>query len=363
MKGKIIDCVKETPGITARDIGKLLGFTRKKINQHIQHYDCLIKDKDTFGWHYSGEYSLVEIELPSKWVNSITFEKILSCSDYKDVSDNNLTIVFLTGTKLMLDTIARLLSLVNQVAEIGRKVTIDLSLSPDSRSYLNRAGFYRVLHKDVIMIPIRPKTNLASQYEGNALTLVEFRKLNSTKRQDGVPRLLFESLTNFLDDEYEAIFTFIAEIYNNVYDHVFDLKATTLPAFAACQTYSRSNDVTYTQIVISDCGEGICSTLRPALYKNPALKKYINLSDIELIMKAFSVGRITRHDPITDSGHGIGLYIGAAKARDMNANITIRQQNFSIELKWEDDNLVLNQSSQELKSIPGTNICFDFSIE
>jgi len=88
-----------------------------------------------------------------------------------------------------------------------------------------------------------------------------------------------------------------------------------------------------------------------------------NLTDIQLITKAFSVGRITRHDPITDSGHGIGLYIGAAKARDMNANITIRQQNFSIELKWKDDHLVLNQSSEGLKSIPGPNICFDFSIE
>ncbi len=288
---------------------------------------------------------------------------MLGSSNYTEINDDDLTIVFSSGTSLMMDAIARLLSLVNQIAQSGRKVTIDLSLSPDSRSYLNRAGFYRVLHKDVVIVPNRPKTNLASQYEGNALTLVEFRKLDSDKRQDEVPKLLFDSLTNFLDNEYEAIFTFIAEIYNNVYDHVFDLKTTTLPAFAACQTYSRSNNVTYTQIVISDCGAGICSTLRPALNKNPELKKYINLSDIELIMKAFSVGRITRHDPITDSGHGIGLYIGAAKARDMNANITIRQQNFSIELKWEDDRLVLNQSREGLKSIPGTNICFDFSIE
>ncbi len=30
MKEKIIDCVKESPGITAKEIGKLLGVTRKK---------------------------------------------------------------------------------------------------------------------------------------------------------------------------------------------------------------------------------------------------------------------------------------------------------------------------------------------
>lgn len=52
MKEKIIDCVKKSLGITAKEIGELLGVTWKTINQQIQHFDCLKKDKETFGWYY-----------------------------------------------------------------------------------------------------------------------------------------------------------------------------------------------------------------------------------------------------------------------------------------------------------------------
>ncbi len=363
MKEKIIACVKATPGITAKEIGRNLGVTRKSINQLIQNYSCLSKDNKTYGWIYIDKNQPIIIELPSKWIDSLTFEKALEKSEYTTVEKSDLTIVFLAGTKLMMDSTARLLCLVNQIAESGRNVILDLSLAKDSRSYLNRAGFYDVLHENVNITPNRPKRNLAMQYKGNAPTLVEFRKFDSKERKDEIPQLLFDNLTHFLNEQYDAIFTFIAEIYNNVYDHVFDLQTTTLHAFAACQTYKRSNNVVYTQVVISDCGQGICKTLRPALKNNSKLDQYRELNDIDLIVEAFKVGRITRHNPETDPGHGMGLYIGAKKAQDMNAKISIRQENFLIVLEWKKERLILKKAYEDLKSIPGTNICFDFSVE
>tara|TARA_R110001583_G_scaffold49633_3_gene155386 strand:- start:752 stop:1885 length:1134 start_codon:yes stop_codon:yes gene_type:complete len=369
MKEKIIDCVKKTPGITAKEIGKLLGVTRKKINQQIQNFECLHKDSNTFGWHYQSEYPIVAIQLPSKWISSYAFEKTLNASEYSEVGSEDIIVNFAKDSKLMMDAIARFICLVNQVALAGRKVTIDMTLSKDSFSYLNRAGFYKVLHPDVIILPKRPKIDLSIKYEGNTNRLVEFKKLLPDFKDDSIPEELFKSLNNWLvskasiEKDFDPIFTFIAEIFNNVYDHVFDLEQTELHGLAACQTYSRNENTILTQIVISDCGQGIANTLRPALIKNDRPDKLTKLTDIKLIQKALTVGKLTRHNPETDPDHGLGLYIGAMKAKMLDAKITIRQENFSIRFAWKGEELKLERQYDDLKSIPGTNICFDFNIE
>lgn len=361
MKGKIINCVKANPGIKAKDIGKKLGVTRREINQVIHYCDCLTQDEHTFGWFLSD--TGIIIELPSKWITSYEFEKNISNSEYLNIQQSDLTIVFQENTKLMMDAAARLIPLVNQIADAGKKITLDLTLAKELHSYLNRAGFYGVIHKDTCILPGRPKNNLANTYHGNSQTLVEFKKLDPFQRNNEIPKILSDSLTANFGEENLAVYSFLSEIYNNVYDHVFDLNQTSIHAFAACQTYKRNKKGIRTQIVISDCGSGICNTLRPALKNNASLKKFSSLDDFDLIKTAFSLGKLTRHNPKTDPDHGIGLHLGAQKAKDIGATIKIRQEFLSIELAWKDDKLEIMRTSKKLKPIAGTNICFDFYLD
>ncbi len=363
MNEEIKRIVIENPGIKAKTLASKIQLTKLEINQKLHDDDSYIQDKDTYGWSWAGSPQSVVIKLPSKWITSDVFEKTLISSGYIGIDDSDITIVFSEKSKLMMDAIARLISLVNQVAQKKQKVILDLSLASESKSYLNRAGFFEVLHSDVCILPKKPKNSKAEKYKGNAQSLVEFRMLHPHARDDGTPQLLFDSLSQALGEEYRAVYSFIAEIYNNVYDHVFDLKNNSLHGFAACQTYKRKNNEIHTQIVISDCGDGICNTLRPALKTNPALEKYRYLEDIELVVEAFTAGKITRLDPEAEPDHGMGLYVGANKAKVMDATILIRQESFSLKLAWTGDELVTKSLKKALKPIPGTNICFDFCVE
>lgn len=363
MKEKILNCVEEEPGILAKKIGKIVGLTRKQVNQIIHVDERLRQDKLTSGWYIKNQKELVTIELPSGWVDSDILENAISASSYFNIQQTDLLIIVRAETKLLMDAVARLICLLNQVADAGNNASLDLSAAKNLRSYFNRAGFYDVIHNKILIVPSRPKSSLSSKYKGNSSSLVEFRKMDSQTRDDGIPKLLFDGLSRAIGAEHWAIYSFITEIYNNVYDHVFELGQTELFAFAACQTYQRRDGTIHTQIVISDCGFGICNTLRPALDKNTELNKYQILTDIELIKEAFTFGRLTRHDPLTDPDHGMGLLTGAAKAKDLGGKIVIRQENISVELEWNNDTLILKRPKTELKSIPGTNICFDFSLE
>lgn len=306
----------------------------------------------TSGWYLKSQKELVTIELPSGWVDSDIFENAISSSNYIDIQQADLLIIVCAETKLLMDAVARLICLLNQVADAGNNVSLDLSAAKNLKSYFNRAGFYDVIHNDISIVPSRPKSSLSSKYKGNSSSLVEFRKMDSQTRDDKIPKLLFDGLSRAIGAEYWAIYTFITEIYNNVYDHVFELEQTELFAFAACQTYQKRDGTIHTQIVISDCGFGICNTLRPALDKNKKLNKYQEFTDIELIKEAFTFGHLTRHDPLTDPDHGMGLLAGAAKAKDLGGKIIIRQEDISVELEWNNDKLILKRPKIELKSLP-----------
>lgn len=365
MKEKILECVELNPGIKAKEIAKITGIDKKEINKLLHTIDNVEQDSKSYGWKLLSD-DAITITFPNQWVESSKFERTLDNSEYLDVSSKDLVFEFQSETKLMMDATARFVSLVNQILESGRKVTIDLSNCPESRSYLSRAGFYDVLHDEVNLKPKPTKIHRSQTHRGKARSLVEFRKLTPAIRVDEVPNLLYQNLIDHLGisgSHYDPVRSFLFEIYNNVYDHVFDLKHSKLHAFAACQTYRRGDGTVRTQIVISDCGKGICKTLRPALKKNPAISKYSKLTDVDLVVRAFSRGELTRHDPVKDPNHGIGLYMGALKAKDMGASILIRQEDFAIELKWENDVLKLIRRKEDLKPLPGTNICFDFVFE
>lgn len=349
------------PGIKARRIAALLELDRKKVNRFLHGSELFVQDEKS-GWSLAADSPELVITMPSGWITPELFERTLSRSVFDKNTVKRLVISLVPGSKLLMSATARLLSFTNQLADIGVEVSLDLGQVPEVKSYLNRAGFFDVLHEKVRVLPRRPKQSTAQSFQGGASTLVEFRRLAPGVRVDEVPSLLFKSITNFSGVENWAIYTFLSELYNNVYEHVFEYGGCQLHGFAACQAYSRRSGV-HVQVVISDCGQGICNTLRPAISRRPDLQRYKSLDDVGLITAAFMDGKITRYDPNTDPDHGLGLKRSGAQAEILNAKILIRQEGFSLELGWKEGVLGVIKSQRDLIPILGTNICFDFFVD
>jgi len=132
------------------------------------------------------------------------------------------------------------------------------------------------------------------------------------------------------------------------------------------QCYRPKYKKKHIQTVISDSGLGVAPTLRKALKENyhNLHKMYGNEnidSDIGLVTEVFLKGGITRHG--IKSGRGLGFKSSREQAMKFDANLSIRQEVFSIDLLFKDGCLVNKQVSKDLTKILGTHICFDFYVD
>jgi hypothetical protein len=297
---------------------------------------------------------MVTIEFPTGWTNAPKLEKILFASPGPHTC-SEVTFRFCNDSKLMIDAIVRLLSLLNQLDCCARRVIVTFDDGMDGvMGYLNRMGFFDHLASGVQVIPERPSYSGAALYGGGNPGLVEIERINHQHRDKELPARLAMALGNACSSrlEVDALTNAAWTIFTELIDNIFEHSATPLDGYAALQLYKQGKALT---VAVSDSGLGIMQTLRPALLsESPALA---SLSDTELLVQVFRQG-LSRHG----DDRGCGLKGSAAKAMKYRATLDVRLPNLAVCLSPSLDGYKPNvaRCSDGLPLIWGTHICFTF---
>lgn len=359
MKEDIDRLLSRKPPLKAKEIAKELGLARKDVNSFLHaHKDSYRKD-DEFRWRLIEDGERI-LTLPDGWLTADYLETILrAAGPLLNGPEQKITVVFSPGCKTMIDCIARLLALSNQLAYRGKSVTVDFTSAEGTKTYLDRAGFFDHLHHYVTVLPSRPTESAAMRYQGQSDTLVEFGGVDPRSANHD----LIEQLTNkFVQqssvDYRVAAHTVFSELIGNVVEH----SETPLRGFAGLQRYSGIRK--HIQTVVSDSGVGIARTLRPALKEHyPALYRQFGRrsleSDVGLVRAAMSEGRTSRFG----GARGLGFEISREQAAKFNASFSVRQERFCLRFEYRNGVLVDIKQQLKLSNLLGTHICFDFYLD
>lgn len=258
----------------------------------------------------------------------------------------------------MIDTAVRLLSLINQLDSLSKKVTLDfMEGETGAMGYLNRMGFFDHLPEGVETIPEKPIVSGAELFGGRNPSLVEIARINRTSRDHNLPTRMTDALVRSCGHRNDskslesAAWTIFAELIDNIFSH----SQTKLDGYAAVQVYSGGNRL---MAAVSDSGLGIMETLRPSLNAEyPLLSK---LPDKDLLAEVFRQG-ISRHG----ADRGCGLKGCAAKAIKYSADLDVRLPNIRVQLTPGDEFYRPDMAYcfDNLPVIWGTHICFTFHLD
>lgn len=361
MKEKIIQTLCRCSGLTGREIAKKIGEEKSAVNSFLnKHKDTFFQD-DEFRWFIRS--SGLVIQFSPGWIDSVKFEDFLSSNPDLFSSSEPIKFILPKGCNLLLVSISRFLALLNQLSFEGITVTVDLDECSNTRSFLDRAGFFDLLAPEVKVVPGRPASSAAKLYKGNNDSLVEIGAIDAKGKNKGLIIALRNNFVSKSSDAYETVaLTVFSEFINNVSDH----SAAEMEGFAALQCYNPPHLRKYIQTVISDSGLGVVATLRDTLREHyPALYKKFPDSDVDsdigLILEVFSKGNITRHG--RESGRGLGFKSTREQASKFDADLSIRVDTFNITLRYRAGQLDKPKISKGLTKIKGTHICFDFYVD
>ena len=361
MKQDVYKILDETPGLKGRQIAKKLGKEKYEVNSFLNKNKDIFYQDDNYCW-FNKDVGTT-IEFPSGWIDAVDYESILA--DYEDLfrTQGSITFILHKGCKLLLEPISRFLALTNQLEHHGVDVTINMADCADTKSFLNRAGFFDLLALGVKVFPKRPKSSTAKIFKGNCDSLVEFGPIYPGEKNKELIVSLHSSFLDKSSEEYHTVaLTVFSELIGNVSEH----SESPLNGFAGLQIYRPPNNCNHIQTVISDSGIGVVSTLRSTLKKHyPELHESFPDngidSDIGLVLEVFSKGNITRYGK--KSGRGLGFKSTHEQARKFNADLSIRLDTFNIKLRYRDGKLADPNIQRKLTKMKGTHICFDFLID
>lgn len=360
MLHKIKKLLELTPGLKAKEIAKNLGLDRHDINSFLHHNLEHFQKDANFCWYLSNQELTITFD-QNTWVNCSQFEQALANSESPlESSYKSIVFVIPTGCNLLLESIARLMALSNQLVLDGKEVTINFRQSK-TFTYVDRIGFFDHLNLAVHVLPERPKTSSAKRYNRNSDSLVELGIIDPKNLDESLPARLKEVFVGHAGSRYEqTAFTVISELLGNVRDH----SLSPIPGFVGLQFYKNSPSP-HIQTVISDSGKGILGTLKPILDKKyPDLAREIDDSkldsDIFLLKKVLTQGQISQSE---DEGHGLGLKRSSDAASKFNANISIRQERCELKLLFRQGKRTKFESKVGMPLIRGTHICFDFELD
>ncbi len=131
MKKKIDQLLAKTPDLMAKDIAKVLGKTRAEVNSFLYKNQDRYEQDSKFRWRLAHAVP-VTLTLPTGWVTGDAFETILQeAGDILNGSCSKIEFVFSSKCKTMIDCIARLLALMNQLAHAGKHVRPEPRFSPE----------------------------------------------------------------------------------------------------------------------------------------------------------------------------------------------------------------------------------------
>ncbi|NEK84006.1 MAG: ATP-binding protein [Pantoea ananatis] len=357
------------PGLTGREIAKHLGLDKKKVNSFLsKNGDFFNQDKD-YKWFQSKNRTFVLTLSADKWITQDDFEETLAkTGNPLDGTYKAAVIIFPKNCSLMMVVIARMLSLLNQLASLNIAVTIDLNRCKRTRTFLSRSGFYELLDRKIDVLPSRPLhgNSDAIKYLDNSESLVEFGAIDMDSTEDEIRKLIKKLGKRFVSETSKDYLTVIMTVFSELINNVKDHSDSHIPGFAALQSYNGKGRRKHIQTVISDSGLGVVATLRETLKRNyPKLHSQFPdgslRSDIDLVKHVFSNGRISRHG--SKGGRGLGFESSRKQASKNEALLIIRQTHFSIELNYKYGELVTAEVKENLSLINGTHICFDFFID
>jgi len=361
MQVEIDQLLEHTPDLKSKEIAKKLGFGKSEVSAYLHG------NKDRYTQNEKFQWSLVDkvfrkILFPSGWVTCDLFEQsLIEAGDVFDERCNTVRFVLPQDCNLMIDALARILSLMNQLAYHEKTIVVDFTDCYKTQSYLNRAGFFDLLHESIDVCPKRPQISAAQQYRGNSDNLVELRLVEQNSENNPLKEQLTDAFVNLSAEKFKvAAYTVFGELIGNISEH----SETNIPGFAGLQKYRGSKE--HIQIVISDSGIGIASSLRSTLQKHyPEIyRKYSSQTienDAELVTEVMSSGGISRFG--REDGRGLGFKSSKEQANRFNARFTVRQDRFSLKFEVEDGEIKKVSRSLNLSLLRGTHICFDFQIE
>lgn len=297
------------------------------------------------------------IRLAPKWVNCQSFEESLFQSFAPQGQDiSKIMFCIPEGCKIKIDAGVRLLSLVNQLAFTGKKVTLDFKeAETGTMGYLNRMGFFDYLDNNVEVLPHRPLLSGAKMYHGTNTNLVEFACINPNRNDRDLPKCLADALEKAVHYRRDhkslgmAAYTVFAELIDNIFQH----SSTKLDGFAALQVYKNGGRAL---VVVSDSGEGLLHTLRPVI--NVEFPRLKDISDSELVVEAFRRG-LSRHG----TSRGCGLRRSAEQAIKYNAELDVRLPKSRVRLMPSQNGYSTADCYEGLPLIWGSHICFDFLLD
>lgn len=354
------DFVSQNPGLKARTIASRLGFERPTISALLHAHKDIFRQDQSSCWSLVPPAELrVEFGVDGKtWLTSRDVEKLLSkAGSPLDSPCQRVVFSLKKGSRMMLDALARLLALSNQLAHAGKTVVLDFTESRSTYTYLDRLGFFDHLNEAIQALPKRALRGRSQEFRGNNDGLMELRAIDPTKEDREVPDLLERSFVSCAGESYSvAVSTILYELYRNVLEH----SGTQAPGLAGLQFYKASGRI---QAVISDSGAGIVGTLMPVLEaRYPDVAKKVASAKghpgVTLLKQVFSSGGISQVD---HDGRGTGLKISGDKAKKFKATISVRQSDFELRIEHSDDG-VRFASATDLVRIEGTHICFDFRL-
>ena len=357
----ILAILNDHPQLKAKDISKKVGADRKMINSTLYAHPELFAQDGEFRWSIKA----VKVEFPENtWVDGEAFEKslkeagcVLTCScDF---------IIFKIpqDCKILLEAVARLLTLCNQLIKAQKTVTLDFTSCFRTLTFLNRIGFFDHLDRKVVILPGWPKGSTADRYRGNSEAVVEFGAICIENPDVSIPKLLKNQFILHAGEKYEcAAFTIFSELFGNVCEH----SKSPIPGFAALQKYSYPRP--HIQTVVSDSGDGIIGTLRPVLEKHyPKLAaKYDEddpMSGVLLLKEVLENGRVTQSGCAKETGRGLGLKKSQEYAVKFSADISVRQETFELKLSYRNGKLFRWNHKIDMPKIRGTHVCFDFFLD
>lgn len=356
---QLLTYLGKNPGIKAKDLAVFLGQEKTAVNKVLyEHSDKFLRNDD-FQWSVIGPEEL-RIEFPKDtWLSSKDFEAILSrsCTPWHDDCES-VVFVFKKESRLLLDALARLLALCNQLDAAGKRVSLDFTECLSTRSYLDRMDFFEVLASNIAVLPKRPNTRRGVLYQGNNDGVIELRTIDPADPNSEIPRLLERSFVNCVSESYSTLaLTVIGEPFKKVLDH----SRSSLAGFAGLQAYRQRTRI---QVVISDNGLGIVGTLQPILHRRyPDIAARITSSKehsgIALLKEVFSTGQISQVD---EDGRGTGLKMSGEQARKYHARISVRQEDFELRIDHRPERTRYTPYTN-LVRIDGTHISFDFKLD
>jgi len=300
----------------------------------------------------------VEILFPPRWIDARVFESALvSAGDPLRVQDSSIRFTFPEFSKVMVDGGIRLLSLINQLDYIGKRVSLEfVEGTQGAWGYLDRMGFLRELPNSVRVSPDRPAVSAVERFGGTSSALVEFEPILIGQPDRSLPgrleRVLLENAGEREDSEAlgTAAFTVFSELIDNVYQH----SRTPVAGYAVQQVYRGGGRVT---VAVSDSGAGLVETLREARDAMPPHLR--GLSDTNMVVEAFRNGLSRCGSP-----RGAGLKACADHAIRYQSTLWVRLATSQVELRPSQDGYFANTAytSDGLPLLWGTHISFAFRL-